>query len=271
MATSRGTLNPITVVDGNDLPWQSAGKPGLALKPVRADQERGRFFGLVGFEPMTRSGLHQHQGVATSFVLDGSLHDYQGAVGLHEAGINLKGATHDAVAYQRTMLVSRLEAPVTYPAQVVPVHQLHTGAYTTSTFANPNPLLPPDLNVAVDAVPARATGIARVTRQTIFDYQTTGCASEGVSRFVQLRLWPGAVVPRFMTTAPVDCWVRGGELHANEQRAHANCFVMIAAHTTVMLSAPFGALLLIWADGPITLMDKPFRSGKLKMPNPFGF
>lgn len=32
-------------------------------------------------------------------MLDGGLTDYQGAIELREAGINLKGATHDAVAY----------------------------------------------------------------------------------------------------------------------------------------------------------------------------
>src|SRR3954471_1495955 len=107
----------VRVYAATDLPWQSAGKDGLSLKPVREDREKGRFLGWVGFEPVTRSGLHQHLGVATSFVLEGGLTDYFGAVTLHEAGINLKGATHDAVAYQKTLLVSRLEAPVLYPPE----------------------------------------------------------------------------------------------------------------------------------------------------------
>jgi hypothetical protein len=67
------------------LKWHSVGKAGLALKPVREDREKGHFLGLVAFEPNTRSGLHQHLGVATSFILDGGLTDYQGSIGLHDA------------------------------------------------------------------------------------------------------------------------------------------------------------------------------------------
>ena len=87
-AAKRSALNSktVSVYDAEALTWHTAGKAGLALKPVREDREKGRFLGLVGFEPLTRSGLHQHLGVATSFVLDGSLTDYQGPVRLHESG-----------------------------------------------------------------------------------------------------------------------------------------------------------------------------------------
>ena len=117
MRIPRRFRNRSTSTTPTTLKWQTAGKAGLALKPVREDREKGRFLGLVGFEPVTRSGLHQHLGVATSFILDGGLTDYQGAIELHEAGINLKGATHDAVAYQRSLMVSRLEAPVDLSAR----------------------------------------------------------------------------------------------------------------------------------------------------------
>src|SRR6185369_2936207 len=89
----------VHVYDADSLKWHAVGKAGLALKPVREDKEKGLFLGLVAFEPNTRSGLHQHLGVATSFILDGGLTDYQGSIGLHDAGINFKGSTHDAIAY----------------------------------------------------------------------------------------------------------------------------------------------------------------------------
>ncbi len=254
LSTASRSASGVRVTDASLLPWQPAGKAGLALKPVRMDNTRGHFLGLVGFEPMTRSGLHQHQGVATSFFIDGALHDYQGSAGLHQAGINVKGATHDAVAYQRTVLVSRLEAPVTYPSDAGPLHGLHAGAHQASVFDNPNPLAPPDLNVTVDGIKPVATGIARVTRQTIYDYATTGDASQGKHRMLQLRLWPGAVLPRFKTSAMVDGWVRGGALEIaskQTQTAHANCFFSIDAHTEVTLTTPFGALLLLWAEGDV--------------------
>lgn len=140
----RPNAKSVSVYDAETLKWHSAGKTGLSLKPVREDRDKGRFLGLVGFEPLTRSGLHQHLGVATSFVLDGSLTDYQGPIVLHQTGINLKGATHDAIAYQKTLLVSRLEAPVIYPEATDRDYALHTGPRFGS-IRNPDPEAEPDV------------------------------------------------------------------------------------------------------------------------------
>ena len=53
-------VTTVRVYAADDLKWHTAGKTGLSLKPVREDREKGLFLGLVGFEPLTRSGLHQH-------------------------------------------------------------------------------------------------------------------------------------------------------------------------------------------------------------------
>jgi hypothetical protein len=231
--------------DTAELDWQAAGKPGIALKPVRSDPA-GLFLGLVGFEPMTRSGLHQHQATATSFFIDGSLTDYHGSAGLHQAGINLKGATHDAMAYQRTVLVSRLEGPVTYPPEAGPLHGLHAGA-SHQEVVNAAPEVAPEINVSVDALAAAPTGLPTTTRKLIFDYRGTGHAR----RMVQLHLLPGSRWPRFRTTATVDVWVRGGEIHLDNARLHANCFAVIDPDREVTLHSPYGALLIAWAEGPL--------------------
>src|SRR4051812_13092138 len=97
------------VFDMATLPWQAPATPGLWLKPVRHDDARGLYLGLIRFDVGARSGLHQHQAVATSFVVEGGLTDYHGPVVLHEMGINFRGSTHDAIAYQPTVLVSKLE------------------------------------------------------------------------------------------------------------------------------------------------------------------
>jgi hypothetical protein len=89
----RGGLGGVYVFDPAEMAWQDAGKTGVAQKTGRRDGERGWFLGLIGMEPMVRSGLHQHQGVATSYFVDGGLTDYQGAIRTGEVGINLKGAT----------------------------------------------------------------------------------------------------------------------------------------------------------------------------------
>lgn len=238
------TAEPVRVYAAEDLVWHTAGKTGLALKPVREDREKGRFLGLVGFEPLTRSGLHQHLGVATSFVLDGSLTDYQGPINLHEAGINLKGSTHDAIAYQRSLLVSRLEAPVIYPEATDRDYALHTGPRFGS-IRNLNPEVEPDINVPVDALRALPTGIGGVTRKMIFDYSR----SSGEHRYVQMGMISGSKTPAFTTTALLEMWVRAGDIRIGDKIAYANCFVVVEPGTTVSIESEFGALFHVWSEG----------------------
>jgi hypothetical protein len=234
----------VCIFDAGELPWQDTPEPGLRLKPVRYDDRLGHFLGLVGFAPLARSGLHQHRGVATSFVVDGSLCDYAGPIGLHQAGINLVGSTHDAVAYQNTLLVSRLEGPVVYPPSRGQLSGLHAGS-AHAEFGNPAPEVPPDINVSVDALAAHQTGVALIRRQAIFDYAGTGSDH----RFVQLSLGPGALCPDWMCRHLTEFWVRGGLLQINGQTAHANCFVIVEPGARVQMASPFGALLLGWAEG----------------------
>jgi hypothetical protein len=235
----------VYVFDAADIAWQSAGKEGLALKTVREDRDAGQFLGLVGFEPMARSGLHQHQGVASSFFLDGSLTDYWGSAGLHQAGINLAGATHDAVAYQRTLLVSRLEAHVTYPHDAGSLHQLHTGSRLARVH-NAAPEVAPDLNITVDALPLTTLSLPGVGRRMIFDYAGTGSEH----RMVQLSLQPGTVLPPLRIGALTELWVRAGALDIDGRAAHANCFAVLEPGARVTLGSPFGALVFVWAEGP---------------------
>ena len=240
----------VHVFDASALPWQATANPGLKMKSIRRDDERGEFLGLICFEPFTRSSLHQHQGVATSFALQGSLTDYQGALSLHEVGINVHGSTHDAMAYSQTVLVSKLEAPVAYPLNDGPLTGLHAGSHHKA-FRNPDPQVWPDRNVAVDGLVKESTLVAGVARQTIFDYADTGLAR----RMVQWQCLPESTVPEWQASDWVEFWIRGGELVVNGERAHANCFVVIEPGATVRLASPFGALLLAWAEGRERRMD----------------
>jgi hypothetical protein len=236
---------PVQVIDSADIPWQHTPDKGLRLKPVRYDNEQGHFLGLLAFDTFARSGLHQHRGVATSFIVQGGLTDHHGSVGLHEVGINLAGATHDAVAHQPSLLVSRLEGPVVYPHSRRDLTGLHAGS-AHAEFVNPAPEVPPEVNVAVDSLPRHQTGMAGWLRQTVFDYAGTGSPH----RLVQWVCSPGAMCKTWRANARVDMWVRGGALAVNGQTAHANCFVVVQAGALLQLSAPFGALVLVWAEGP---------------------
>jgi hypothetical protein len=245
----------VHVYDPAALKWHEVGKAGLALKPVREDREKGHFLGLVAFDAHTRSGLHQHLGVATSFILDGGLTDYQGSIGLHDAGINFKGSTHDAVAYQRSLMVSRLEAPVIYPAETDRDYALHTGPRFGS-ITNPDPAMPPDINVAVDRVESLPTTVAGMTRKMIFDY----AKSRGEHRYVQMGMLPGSATPAFVTRAPLELWVRAGDLRVGGAPAYANCFVIVEPGATIELVSDFGALFHAWSDAPMHWADGAGRS-----------
>jgi hypothetical protein len=253
----------VYVFDTAALPWQPTGKPGLLLKPIRQDNSLGHYLGLVAFDGMVRSGLHQHLGVATSFFIAGALTDYHGSAGMHEIGINQKGATHDAIAYQPTVLVSRLEAPVIYPPEHGPVHGLHAGAHAQA-FANPNPKRPPEINVHIDAEKAHKTGVSGVSRQLAFDYKETG----DHRRMGQLRFRPACKPVQFQAQGLIELWVRGGQLEIaagnRKHSAHANCFIVIEPGTNVTLSAPFGALAIAWAEADAT----PTATDQLNL---FGF
>jgi hypothetical protein len=259
-------LQPVQVFDAAALPWQDTPEPGLKLKCVRYDDERGHFLGLIHFSPLARSGLHQHRGVATSFIADGGLTDYHGPVHLHEAGINLVGATHDAIAYQTTLLVSRLEGPVVYPPERGQLTGLHAGS-RHAAFENPAPEVPPEINVAVDRLEPHQTGVPGLARQTIFDYAGTGSAH----RFVQWRAAPGMQCPEWQATARTEFWLRGGTLDVNGRTVHGNCFVVIEAGARVRLASPFGALLLVWAEGPESWSGAAPDAQRSVRPSLFGF
>ena len=110
------------------LPWRETPRGTAREKAVRRDNEAGLFLGLIAFDPMSRSGLHQHLGTATSYFLSGSLTDHQATTGAGAVGINLAGATHDAVSYGGAMLGKRL------PATIVRVTTLILAAVITAVF-----------------------------------------------------------------------------------------------------------------------------------------
>jgi hypothetical protein len=246
--------------DMADLAWQDVGKPGLHQKVVRADRERGLYLGMIGFDPMTRTGLHQHQGTAISYFLDGSLYDYDGQVIRGQAGINLKGATHDAISYTRCIFAARLEGPVTYRPEDGVEGRVHTGSHAAE-IRNPAPEVPPEMNITVDALPSLATTLAGVTRRMIFDYRRT----EDVRRFVQLALLPGTTIPAHATSALAEFFVLGGDLRVNGTQALGGSFVVIEPDTEVEIRTEYGARLLAWAEGAVRWADDPAR------PDLYGF
>ncbi len=251
---------PVFVTRKEDARWVDASRPGTRLAPVYEDRGSGRFLGLLGFDTLASSGLHQHVDVGFSYVLSGGLTDYAGTTVAGQMGINMPGATHDAIAYVPSLLASRLDGPVLYwpePAREDAPH-LHAGG-RDAKFSNPRPEEDPTDSITLDALPAQPV-IGGVTRRLICDYAGTvhdfrNCA---------LNLIPGTRVPPLRTSAPLEMFMIGGGLKVNQQLLLAGGFCVVEAGTQVTLSSAFGAHLIAWSEAPIEWLDG-------ERPDLFGF
>jgi hypothetical protein len=238
----------VYIYDFNEIAWVNPGKTGLGLKPIRRDDVKGEFLGLLSFEPMTSSGVHQHLGTAISYVLTGGLSDYAGEARAGQAGINFDGSTHDAISYHASLLISRLEGPVVY--EKATEHRLHAGAHP-GTIVNKHPERPPDINITVRNLLPSATSVAGVMRRMVFDYSLTS----DNKRFVELTLLPGAHIPSHVLSSTVDWFVMAGDVRVNGKRAAGNYCVVMEAGTQVEIDSTYGALIFAWADGPTRWID----------------
>lgn len=228
--------------DMESLPWRDTPRGTAREKAVRRDGEAGLFLGLIAFDPLSRSGVHQHLGTATSYFLSGSLTDYQGTTGQGAVGINLAGATHDAVTYPGAMLVSRLEGPVTIPDGGLAIHPHANQA----ALRNATPETPPDISVVLERALQVPTRFAGVGRKPLFDYAGTG----DNRRLCALTLWPGMPPLRVKHTALTDFFVLAGDLKLDSAPMAGPAFVIMEPGAEVTLSTDYGCSLLAWAEGP---------------------
>lgn len=231
----------------DEMPWRGLGRDGVKDKAVREDRATGLYLGVIAFEPLSRSGLHQHLGTALSYFLAGSLSDYQGSASEGMAGINLAGATHDAVSYPGALLASRLEGPVVSPEGVTAAHPIRGGA-KAGRLMNPFPERWPDINIPVAPLPLVPTPFSGVGRRMIFDYAPTGDRR----RFSALTIMPHAPAVEIAHQGLTDWYVLGGDVAVNGQRAHANSFVVIEPGARVAIDSEYGCQLLAWAEAPGT-------------------
>ena len=243
VSTASNQIAPgVYAYDLEALPWRDTPRGTVREKAVRREAETGRFLGLLTFEPLSRSGVHQHQATATSYFVAGSLVDYQGTTREGAIGINLAGATHDAVTYTGCTLVARLEGPVTIPADELAIHP-HADA---AVVRNARPGTPPDISIYLEQTVSVATRFAGVVRRPVFDYAGTGTDR----RLCGLTLWPRTEGLRIRHTAPTDFFVIAGDLRIGSRVVTGPSFVVVEPGACVELSSDYGCTLLAWAEGP---------------------
>ena len=237
--------------DMDALPWRTTPRGTAREKAVRRDEEAGLFLGMIVFDPLSRSGVHQHRGTASSYFLSGDLADYQGTTRAGAVGINLAGATHDAVSYGGCTLISRLEGGVVIESDGAAVHP-HA---RKTTVRNESPLTPPDITVMLDAVAPVASPFARVLRRPVFDYAGTG----HVRRICSLQLWPGARLDGLQHSALTDWFLIAGDLTVGDTPLAGPAVVVIEPGSQLSASTRFGCTLLAWAEGPACADGDPAR------------
>jgi len=243
----------VYVASKEDLRWVDASRPGLRLAPVHEDRTTGRFLGLLGFDTLSSSGLHQHVDIGFSYLLSGGLTDYSGTTVAGQMGINMPGATHDAIAYLPTLMASRLDGPVLYwpePGREEAPH-LHAGG-RDGKFTNPRPEDSPDISITLRDLPALSSSVGGVTRKLICDYRGTSHDFRNTA----LTMIPGTHVPAFQTRAPVEIFMIGGGLKINGELLLSGGFCVIEANAVVELSTAFGGYFLAWSEAPIKWLDR---------------
>lgn len=256
-STAEHRIQPgVYAYDLEALPWRETPRGTSREKAVRRDPERGLFLGMLVFDPMSRSGVHQHRGVASSYFLSGELTDFQCTTRAGAVGINLTGATHDAVSYGGCTLFSRLEGPVIIEPDGAAIHP-HA---KKTTVTNTQPFTPPDITVVLDAVAQVASPFAGVLRRPVFDYAGTGSNH----RLCSLQLWPGAKLNDLHHTGLTDFFLLAGDLSVGDTTVTGPSVVVIEPGARVHLSSRFGCSLLAWAEGPAPAGDDPAL-------DPYGF
>ena len=251
----------VYVTSHKQLRWVDASRPGLRLAAVHENRETGRFLGLLGFEAMSSSGLHQHVDIGFSYMLSGGLTDYAGTTVAGQMGINMPGATHDAIAYVPSMMASRLDGPVLYAPGVgeEDAPHLHAGG-RTQAFVNPMPEVSPDVSLTLADLPAWPTAVAGLSRRLICDYRGTSHDFRNAA----LTLIPGTNVPAFRTRSLVEIFVIGGGIQVNGKLVLGGGFCVIEPDADVHMKSGYGAQLVAWSEGRIDWLDG-------QRPDLFGF
>ncbi|MCH8843151.1 MAG: cupin domain-containing protein [SAR324 cluster bacterium] len=107
--TSRhDTLPPLAsrYVEVDDLPWVSTKYPGVEIKVLMEDEERGLMTALFRWAPGAELPLHEHVEIEQTFVLSGSLEDHEGKVRAGNYVWRPSGSQHVASAPEGALVLS---------------------------------------------------------------------------------------------------------------------------------------------------------------------
>lgn len=237
------------------MPWVPTGRDGISVKVLRVAAERGGTFTLLRMDRDSTTGLHTHLAPASSYFLTGRLLDFQGIAESGELGVNPTGTTHDALAIEESILVSRLDGPV----HGIPMTPELRGEDRDDalTPVRTDVLGPPDIQIRSESRPWEATAFDGVLRRTLWQ--------DGPNVAVSiLRLEPGAEVPEHLHFRPLEVYVLQGSVRDGAAEYVAGEYAYTGAGTRRTLRSDAGCALLCWADGPAVF--RPGVAERLYLP-----
>lgn len=95
----------------SDLPWQATPFPGIQIKMLFEDKERGLMTQLVRMEPGSTITFHEHIDIEQTYVLEGSLKDEEGECTAGNFVWRPAGNRHTATAPNGALLIGVFQKP----------------------------------------------------------------------------------------------------------------------------------------------------------------
>lgn len=95
----------------SDLPWQATPFPGVKIKMLYEDKERGLMTQLVRMEPGATITFHEHVDIEQTYVLEGSLKDEEGECTAGNFVWRPAGNRHTATAPNGALLIGVFQKP----------------------------------------------------------------------------------------------------------------------------------------------------------------
>jgi len=94
-----------------DLPWQATPFPGVQIKMLYQDKERGLMTQFIRMEPGATITFHEHIDIEQTYVLEGSLKDDEGECTAGNFVWRPAGNRHTATAPKGALLIGVFQKP----------------------------------------------------------------------------------------------------------------------------------------------------------------
>jgi anti-sigma factor ChrR (cupin superfamily) len=98
-------------IDADALPWIDTVYPGIEMKILFKDEQRGLMTALFRWQPGAELPMHEHTDIEQSFVLQGDLCDEEGVCGAGQFAWRPAGSAHRAWSTEGCLLIATFQKP----------------------------------------------------------------------------------------------------------------------------------------------------------------